>query len=246
MNINRNILRTSGLDHRDAAVWLHLYKKSGSNVTQISKTIDLNRPAVYKSLRSLAEKGLVTETSRERRKTYMTTGVDKLVLWRKNNVDGWNHKIKTSKAGKNLLCEDIIVLYGDEIKNIWEEISQLKKGSVVYRYDGYESLEDVQKFIPSNWYEFVDDRNIDRFVITNEVLRSQEYKNKIECESTFLENGFNSFEQGVVIWIYGPKVAYIDVYSEKAYIVKNRAIAEYHKQLFLYTYKKLFKHNAHS
>lgn len=238
-------LRASGLSDREAVVWFAIAEIGAANISAIAAEAATNRPAVYAALEDLQEKGLVQQVMSGKRVHYQTTGKKTLQAWQKNTRTDLDQKLNQLPRNDNVgSLGDVVVLKGDQIAAIWEEISRLKRGSVVYRYDGYDVDQDTSQYKSNDWYEVIDRRNIDRFVITNRALRESAFKNRMECDSKIFPEKFDAFEHGAITWIYEDKIAHIDLKSEIAYVIKNATISSYHRRIFEYSYRNLTDKSA--
>lgn len=237
-------LTISGLSEREARIWHALACAKSMNISQIGQAAHLNRPAVYQHLPTLIKKGLVKKNTKNRRIVYQTTGVKALDTFRISRDIAYAKYVKkmkkTTEDATASLGNEVRVYHGTEIKRVWEIIlAEMPKNGIFYRYDGYNSSVPMQIYLPKNYYETIEQKKLERFVITNEGLRKSPYKKKIQCASRMIPCSFDAFEQGISQFIFEDKIALIDFTTQIAYIIKNQALAAYHTRLFQFVFQNL-------
>ncbi len=213
-------------------------------MSDLARSTGLHRPALYKLLPHLEDRGLIERKIKGKRVFYVSTGKKVFQEWQSQQEREFSKQFDAlPNASEDYRSIPGVVLYkGSALTQVWEDILASKRGTVFYRYDGYSPSIDVnKKYLPKNYYEIIDKHSLERFVITNHALRHSHYKRKIECESKILPKSFNDFEQGVSQFIYGDKIALVDFTTETAYVIENKALAEYHRQLFRFLLRFLDK-----
>lgn len=233
-------IRLAGLEEREAHVWAVLSMKGPHHITGISRETGLHRPAVYGIVEKLARQGLVKEKKVGRRTQYATTGAAPLAR-RRQARDAVFARQYVAWERKNVpaLPEDVQVWRGSGLRHVWDEIAALPKGTVVSRYDGYPASLGVEAYATPEYREAMAKQRIERFVITNHALRNKVFQKRIECASRKLPQKAGPFEHGITIFIYLDKVAYVDLVSQSAYIIKNAPLAAYQAQVFSFLFQAL-------
>lgn len=237
-----NALMLAGLTEREASVWHTLSMHGPMNMSQISRAIHLHRPALYRLLPSLIEKKLVKEVRGTRRVSYRTTGTRALEALRAARDSGFAAELKKLKKHdiQTDVSDDVRVYHGKNMRRVWEDLlASTPKASVFFRYDGYAPPIHTKDYMPATYYQRIEYKRIDRFVITNAALRKSAYKKRLECASRMLPASFDAFEQGISQFVFGNKIALIDFTTETAFVIANKALAKYHTQLFKYIYQHL-------
>lgn len=236
-----DVLRASGLPEREALIWYTLSREGAQNISDLSALSGLNRPALYKLLPNLMKRGLVEKTRVGKRTHFVTTGKKVLKEWQNNQERRLDGKLAVlpETPRENMLPGDVLVYRGKHIRKVWEDVLCLPRGSVFYRYDGYPVGTPVEEYIPEGYGATIQKRNLERFVVTNDALRHSAFERRIECESRMLPKAFGEFDQGVSQFIYGDKIALVDFTTETAYVIVNKALAEYHRTLFRFLLKTL-------
>lgn len=239
-----HVFTIAGLTEREASLWHVLTENGSMNVLQIARAISLNRPAVYALLSSLIEKELIEPTMQAKRTLYRSRGTKALEQWRARREQAFSKEMGRLKSQEQqtgiVHGDEVRVYHGKEIRKVWEEIlKSLPRAGVFYRYDVYAPEVPVTIYLPKTFYEDMEQKRIDRFVITNARLRKAFYKKRLACASHVLPPSVDPFEQGVSQFVFGNRVAFVDFTSETAYIIKNKAIADYQKHLFRFVYQTI-------
>ncbi len=233
-------LRTSGLPEREAAIWYALTSEGMANVTDLARRTSLHRPAVYAQLEALLEKGLVEIVKGPGRRRYRSTGAARLAAWTAEQVGQLSEPLmRFQKAESQALPEEIRLYRGKELCRVWEDLAKSPKRTVFYRYDGYPGDVHVSKYVPNEYIESLKSHGLERFVITNQALRRRAFVKRVECASRMLPGSFDAFEDGITHFIYGDTMALVDLKNEIAFVVKNEALASFHRKLFRYLYRSL-------
>jgi DNA-binding MarR family transcriptional regulator len=235
-------LTIAGLSKREALIWDTLAEQGSMNISQIASATRLHRPAVYATLPMLEQKGLLKRVAGKKRVSYRTTGSAALESWRASQDSQFARQLQRLQKNEPQLVssDDVQVYHGKDIRRVWEAVLAWgKRGKVFYRYDGYPSTMRVHTYMPAGYYEGIEQKGVDRFVITNKVLRASAYKKRLECASRVLPGSFDAFEQGVSQFIFGESMALIDLTTETAFVIKNAALASFHLRLFQYLYQIL-------
>ncbi len=233
-------LRTSGLPEREAAVWYALTADGPANVTDLARRTGLHRPAVYAQLGALSKKGLVEAAKGPGRRRYQSTGVARLAAWTAEQGGQLaDPLVRLKKAEAHALPEEIRIYRGKELRRVWEELAKSPKRTVFYRYDGYPGDIHVSKYVPDEYIESLKSHGLERFVITNQALRRRAFVKRVECASRMLPGSFDAFEDGITQFVYGDTMALVDLKKEIAFVIKNEALASFHRKLFRYLYRSL-------
>ena len=236
------MLTIAGLSERQALTWHTLAEQGALNISQIAARTNWHRTGIYALLPALEDKGLVQRVTGKKRVSYRTTGTAALESWRASQDKRFAHHLHQLRKHEPqpVSSDDVQVYHGKEIRRVWEAVLAWGgRGKVFYRYDGYPSGTRVSAYMPAHYYEEIEKKAVDRFVITNKTLRGSAYKKRLECASRVLPNTFDAFEHGVTQFIFGDTIALIDFTTESAFIIRNPALAGYHMRVFQYLYQTL-------
>lgn len=134
-----------------------------------------------------------------------------------------------------------IVSYAEGDKAVREVFSDvvhsLKKNDTYFRYSPGLSLE-RKKFMPADYRTIRDQKNLERFVITDESSKKLAYV-KLGKSMKSVPHSCNLFDLNVSQMIYGNKVALIDYNTKSVITIENKMIAEFQKKLFKLLFSKL-------
>lgn len=230
-----------GLAIREADIWYSLKKHGQLTVSSISRITKQSRPTAYKYLTSLQEKGLVKKIGTTGRSLYEVV-LSRQLTKRKHIAQrldyAWSKKQQNLDAKKGE--PSIQVFKGKEIKHVWSMVlDELPKQSIFYRYDAYKPGTNVPGYMPPGFYETIESKRLERFVITNHGLRHAPYKKRLEGLSRMLPLSFDAFEQGVTEFIFNDKIALIDLSTETAFVIQNKALADYARRRFQFLFQQL-------
>lgn len=223
-----------GFNPHEAAIWRSLVdNRSPQTVTEIAKRSGETRPTVYKYLNKFHRLHLIARTPTAghvrtmTKKSYLFTIAPTLL----------SKRVASAESNSN---QEVQTLKGKDLKKVWQILlEELPKKGIFYRYDGYSSHAPVSKHMPADFYKKIDKNKLERFVITNYGLRKGVYKKRLECASRMLPSMFDLFEQGVSEFVFNDTIMMVDFTTETAFIIKNRALAAYHRKRFEYLYAHL-------
>jgi sugar-specific transcriptional regulator TrmB len=234
------ILRRLGLTTQEAAIYTALIENGAGTVSDIAKWSGLHRPIVYKHLTPLVEKGLIARSPRGKRTIFLAEPPEKLErlledirlelspviqqLREMLPIEGKRPSMKyyVGKNGIRLVFADLV--------------GTLKRGDTFYRYSSARESRDA--YLPRNYRQERDRKQLQRFVITNE-MRARTKKTSLDRSVKTISGELGLFEQDVTQLIYGNKVAVIDYNSETAIVIESKIIAEFQRKLFTVLYRKL-------
>lgn len=236
------ILEKIGLSNHESGVYLSLVESGPETVAGIARNAGINRPAVYKTLPTLIEKGLVSKGPRAHQQKYVAEDPDKLGMVLENTKAALEDYIPELKSIFHTLEKKPHVKYLEGprgIRSVFDDlVASLKRGDVFYRYSSTSNLERAEKYMAKNYREIRDKKQLERFVITSE-RQAKSKKPRMEREIRTIPKEYDLFEYDITLLIYGNKIAYVDYNSETALIVENKIIADFQRMLFKLLYKKL-------
>lgn len=221
-----------GLSVREKKILDVLAKEGSLNISEIALQSGLHRPAVYACLKALDEKKLIRILVEKKRKTYALRGKVALKAWTHSWQKAALQTIPFFEAEKEG-GREMKILRGKGLRTLWEQILQdVPKGGVFYRYDAYPRTVSPERYFPNHFYERMERKGIDRFVMTNVALRTSAYKKRVACASHVFPAAIDTFEQGVTQFVFADTIAFVDFTQEIAFVLKNKALAEFQRQLF--------------
>lgn len=235
-------LYVPGLSDHESRVWQVLAEHPPLNVSDIGKKAQRHRPGVYACLASLTDKGLAKTVTQKRRTLYTFTGPQAMEHWRARQDATFAATLGALKEQHPSLSnhEDITAYEGAHVYRVWYDITKdLPKGSVFYRYDGYSPGELKNEKVPDTYRRAMTKMKLERFVITNAHLRTAAYQKRLECASRMLPKAVAPFEEGITQFVTSEVLAFVDFRNQRAYIIRNKALAMYNARVFQYLYSTL-------
>lgn len=243
MNKNQNsynFLRQVGLSDTEAHIYTSLLSSGESLIMDISKKTGLHRPAIYKALKNLNDKGLVKNASKGKRLTYIAESPDHLEVLFKNIEQNFFNNIEDlhqmHETGKNKLI--VSMAEGeDSIRGVYSDIvHSLGKDETYYRYSSiYHFLK--KKYLPKDYQQIRDKKGLERLVITG--AKNTSHARLLGRSIKTIPSEFDLFQDEINVIIYKDKVAIIDYPSKSTMTIKHQKFAEFQKKLFKLLYSKL-------
>lgn len=237
-----NLWNKLGLSDDEASIYMTLVELGPSTVSDISKKTGLHRPTIYKLIPELIERGLVSKSTKGKRKLFVAESPEKLKKLSQDiaeEVETFVPHLKgiyASREKKPL----VKFLEGKKgITSVLDDIvNTLPRGDVFYRYGAIQKAEQTDKYLPKDYRKRRDNKQLERFVITNEKIAKQK-KPRLERAIKVIPEKEGLFDYEVTEIVYGDKIAFLDYNSETALVIENSKIAEFQKSLFKSLYRRL-------
>ena len=115
--INKQIIKDAGLTENESEIYLILLNQGESTIYQIADHTKISRPNIYDIIKTLREKGLVSEIIKESKKHFQATSPEKLL-----------DLLKTKQKNLLEIIPELINKYQNKIKKPIIEISQGAEG----------------------------------------------------------------------------------------------------------------------
>lgn len=236
-----NLLQSLGLTEYESLIYLCLLEKGISGVSKISRETGINRPAIYKIIPLLLNKGIISILVKKKQTLYIAENPEKLESIiegvHKNfkealpellqNFEGKENKpvvkFLTGKKGISFIFEDLV--------------RTLKKGDVFYRYSAPRDLGKADKYLPENYRKIRDEKELERFVITGKEIAEQK-KKRLERAIKILPH-IEDGDFNVTQIVYANKIAFINYESETAVLIEDKLTANLQKMIFKNLYSRL-------
>jgi len=236
-----NILAKIWLSDTESKIYVDLLENWASNIVEISNRTWIHRPIIYRIIPLLKENSLIWEIIKWKRKYFKAESPEYLIKLFNNLSNSFNYMMpelqelydsKWSKPNIKLLK------WKKWIKEIFADIVfSLKTEETFYRYS---SRSNFWWFLPSDYKEIRDKKNIQRLVITSE-LKAKEKWNKINRDIVHIPRSFDLFEDNIAKLIYADKVAIIDYNTLDSVIIENKLLAKFEEKVFKILFKLLRK-----
>lgn len=236
------ILIKIGLNNKESKIYLSLVERGPLLISQIAKQTGLYRPAIYKNLPHLISKGLVSISPKGKQQLYIAESPEKLKIL----VGELTHELENiipeldasyrakekKPVTKFLQGKNAITFVLNDV------VHSLKKDDVFYRYSSVKDSKKNSKYLPRDYRQIRDQKQLQRFVITNENTMIGK-NSRLERAVKFIPKNYGLFDYDITQIVYGDKVAFLDYNTETAFIIENPVIAEFQKKIFKLLYDKL-------
>lgn len=236
------ILSKIWLTNEQSKIYIDLLENNESNIIEISNRTKLHRPLIYKTLPYLIESGIVSKILKWKRNYYKAESPEylkKLFENLTNRFDSILPELEDLYKTWNKNPTIQVLKWKKWVKQIFEDVvMSLKKWETYYRYSSRSNFND--SFLPSNYRELRDKKQIQRMVITSEKLEKQKNK-RLEREIVTIPTWFDLFDDNIVKIIYADKIAIIDYNSLTSFVIQNKILAKFEEKLFKIMYKFLKK-----
>lgn len=225
-----------GLHSEEIGIYETLLTHGALSPTELCALTKLHRPTLYKRLKELDSKNLITLTPHGKRKKYIANSPKKLkeLSFLKDKIvqDEIIRLEELVSTPRNI--PHITVHQGaSALRLIDEQMTQeLKKNDTYYRYSSI----DNETWIPGRYMtkrakSLRDAKALQRLVITNEETRSRQRNNK-NRSIKIVPKKYDLFKHGVGQVIYDDKIIIIDYNNEIAVVIDNAPVAAFQKALF--------------
>ncbi len=234
-------LKNLGLEKQESIIYLGLLENGPLSVSAISKKLGLYRPAIYKALGNLNQKGLVTLALKKKGKLYVAESPKKLKELLQSFSGDLESAIRQLEQTQNTSQQPAIkLLEGKEgIRAVYNDIVEtLPRKGKFYRYTSEKDLDEVNSYLPKSYRQRRDAKQLERLVISNPIS-GQRKKPRLERFIKFIPPEYDRFDQNIIQLIYGDKVAIIDLNSKSSLIIQNKPLADFQEKVFRLLYKKL-------
>ena len=236
------ILQKIGLSEKESQIYTALLETGPATVSGIFRSTGIHRPLIYKTLPFLISKELITISPKGKNKLFVAESPEKLKsLFFKLSSDFESALPELEKMHQSAGHRPIVkFLQGKNgLRFVFEDlVTTLKKGDIFYRYSSAKDSIKNEKYLPANYRQMRDQKQLERFVITNESVSMQK-KTRLERATKLVPQQYGLFDYDITQLIYGDKAAFVDYNTETAIIIEDTQIAEFQKKIFKLLYDKL-------
>ena len=242
MNKYINLLKNIGFSQKDSIIYLSLLDNWWSSIADISNNTNLHRVEIYRLLPNLLENGFVLVSLKWKRKFYSPVNPSKIEEIYLENLQ--RNKRSISELQDKFLNIDkkpkVTYLNGEKgITHVFSDIvNTLKKWETFYRITSETDTEKINSYLPKNYRELRDKKELERYVIMSEKA-SKLKKSRLERDLVVIPEKYDEFRDDVFMSIYWSKVAYIDFNTKASIIIENKQIAKFQEKAFKLMFKSL-------
>ncbi|MFC1623029.1 TrmB family transcriptional regulator [Patescibacteria group bacterium] len=238
----KNFLGKLGLNLKEVDVYIALLKNGPMHISDIAAKSKMYRPDIYKAISALEEKGVVSKSPRGKRIFYVPEDPRKL----RNMINELSIEFDAKISELDEIYEksnqkaSLKVFDGQKGLEVifLDVVESLKKGDVFFRYSSSADQDKTNTYLPKDYRIIRDKKQLERFVITSESVGKTK-KNRMERAMKCVPESSDSFDQNIIQFIYGNKVAFIDVEAETGMIIENKRMAEFQERIFRLLYSRL-------
>jgi len=236
------LIHDTGLSKKESAVYAALIDQGRQSLSELHRSTQINRPALYETIPRLERRGLVSKVQVKNRVHYAAESPRKL-------LQEYQEKVANETKGLEALAEVYEtadaerpkVKYFDSERGhefVFDDvIHTLPIGGEFYRYSS--RIESGRTDFSHSYYaKNRDKRKLERLMITSE-SKAKRKASKLDRSVRAIPESFDLFEDNISLLIYGPKTAYIDYSSNTSFIIESEKIARFQHKLFRLLWKQL-------
>lgn len=237
----KEIFKRLGLLKHSGTIYDLLRNKGPLLATNICRTTNLHRPAVYRALSSLIAHHFIFITKNGRRKLYNAANPSIIAA-----AFAQTSTTVADKMAKQIVADDLYKQKEIRFLNGFsgiraafnDVISHMKHGETFYRYTSERDLDKVNKYLPRDYRLWRDKKKLERMVISNPISGMRK-KPRLERFVKFIPPEINLFDQNIIQLIYSDRISFIDLNTERVLIIENKAMADFQKVIFKQLYDKI-------
>ncbi|MFA6421910.1 MAG: helix-turn-helix domain-containing protein [Candidatus Buchananbacteria bacterium] len=237
----KEIFKRLDLPKHADIVYQILQRQGAMSATDICKRVDLHRPAVYRALSALIKHSFIFIEIKGQRKFYHAANPTLIAAEFSETSDNVSAAIAAkSIADDKYLQREIRFLNGFEgIRAAFDDvIKHCPHGSTFYRYTSEKDLDAVNRYLSKNYRALRDRKKLERMVISNPISGKRK-KPRLERFVKFISPESYLFDQNIIQLVYGDRISFIDLNTERVLIIENKMLANFQKVIFQQLYSKL-------
>jgi len=227
-------LKSIGLEEKEARVYLAALELGSANIQELTKKSNIKRSTVYEMLKNLKELGLISETTKGKRKLFLAAEPEKLKRSIKAKEQLLNEMLPELKSLSNLGSVKPKITYyeGREgLREIWRDALKIKSKMTYW----IAPIQDVVETVGEDFLnKYIEERTkkgiwIKTIHITSKIFPDYKYIDPTTYEKTLRQVRFTPAEMNIqnTIAIYDNKVAIINSRKEGfGFIMESNDYAE--------------------
>ncbi len=218
-----------------------LESKNPLLVAEIASGIKKDRPEVYRNLKRLLKHQFIKKIIAGKRTFYSAENPRRI----SERFEDFSRKTnslteKLAKKTERALPEHIRYFKGFQgVRAVFDDaIEHTPKGERFYRYTSERDLVATNRYLSTDYRAKRDMKKLERLVISNQISGKQK-RPRLERFIKFIPQEFDLFQQNIIQLIYSDYLAFINLNTEEAFIIKDPALASFQKVIFNQLYKRL-------
>ncbi len=244
MNKYHSLFSQIGIDEKSGHIYLSLLEHGRSPISEIVKNTNIHRIEVYRKLPYLLEIGLVKEGKLGKRKIYVAQSpkkIQELIELQKEfseqRINELLEKFGNTDNKPNITYSE----WAKAITSVFEDVvNSLQKWEVFYRISSEIDVEKSNSYLPKNYREKRDKKELERYVIMAKKTADNK-KPRAEREVAIMPENYEQFDENVQMILFKNKIAYMDYTHESALTIESKKMADFQKKLFKALFKSLKK-----
>jgi sugar-specific transcriptional regulator TrmB len=242
MNNIETTLAQLAITSAETEVYLLLLETPRQQIADLVRSCSYHRPRLMDILASLEKKQLVAVAHQGARKVYSAAPPYMLVERAKKTLVEANALLPVlmNRQQKQPQQDSIRTFVGEAGLStcFLDVVLSLKKHDVFYRFSSASDQQYVDSLVPEEYRPLRDAKELERKVITSRYVGGQK-QSRLERSVRYFDESDQLFEHNVVQFIYSDKISLLDFNTLTGTIIKNKAIADFQKSIFLALYKRL-------
>ncbi len=210
-------------------------------VTYIAGSLGLSRAEIYRNLEKFLHEKFVKKVQLGKRTYYQAESphrIEESFMRVAREVSSVT--LKQVRKREKEIPEHIKYFKGfSGIRAVFDDsIQHTARGGTLYRYTSEQDLAKVNQYLSPDYRVKRDTKKIERLVISNPVSGKQK-KSRLERFIKYIHPDAAMFDQNVIQLVYGSRLAFINLTTEEAYVIEDKALADFQTVIFKQLYKKL-------
>jgi len=238
------ILEAIWVHEHGAKIYLTLLERGKKSIAELTKLTSLYRVEIYRQLPFLIEAGLVLEIPKWKRKIYIASHPHKIQDMYQEKQEDISRHVEKLVEQYSYADKKPQVIYQEGKKALMyvfsDIVNTLNAWDVFYRVSSERDVELANTYLPKNYREKRDNKQLERYVIMSKAWASKK-EPRLERELVTIPSELDDFEDNISLTIYGNKIAYIDFTTETSIIIEHKALVDFHKKMFRIMYMTLRK-----
>jgi sugar-specific transcriptional regulator TrmB len=237
----KEIFKRLGLPKHSNVIYELLRRGGPMIATRLCESENLHRPAAYRALASLLARHFVFTTQMGRRKLYHAAKPSLIAnAFTQTSANISDRMAKLAVADDQYKQKEIRFLSGFKgIQAAFDDvITHMNRGGTFYRYTSEKDLDAVNKYLSKNYRAMRDQKKLERMVISNPISGMRK-KPRLERFVKYIPPEIDLFDQNIIQLVYGDRLSFIDLNTERVLIIENKPLADFQKVIFKQLYGKL-------
>lgn len=244
MNAIHDILKEAGLVESEVKAYAYLLEQGVSSPPQIAKGTKIARPNLYATLRSLQERGLITEQKKGKRSAYVAADPSALVHSLEVRTEAMKHALPDLRALFVAQKNKPVIKFFEGAEQVKEIFYEMLEAKGVY---GVASTKKLYDALGWDFFKTYIAKMKERGIVLHDILTEDSSTTSAQTpiellkglyDARVLPKGTENLAVDILVW--DDKVALISTEAPVfGTLIKNQAIASVLKIMFNLSWKQL-------